>query len=201
MTTSEIVADPGILERNLGMIAVRSPDAAARIRETAPSDAALFVETGDGTPALLFDGVAQCSKRHPVKEAESWARGIDPHGAAFFGVMGFGAGHHLAALSAAHKHKSVIVCCEPDVALLRAVLERIDHSGWMGRAPFVLITDPGDRASLSHARGSWPRASGWWITPRAFGEWGRGRGDLGARSSMSWARRARMWSPSSRTPG
>jgi len=151
MTTSEIVADPGILERNLGMIAVRSPDAAARIRETAPSDAALFVETGDGTPALLFDGVAQCSKRHPVKEAESWARGIDPHGAAFFGVMGFGAGHHLAALSAAHKHKSVIVCCEPDVALLRAVLERIDHSGWMGRAPFVLITDPGDRASLSHA--------------------------------------------------
>jgi len=144
-------ADQGILERNLALIAARNPDAAARIRETAPSASAGFVETDDGAPALLIDGVAQCSKRRPIREAQAWARGVDPHAAAFFGVTGFGAGHHLGALSAAHKHKSVIVCCEPDVGLLRAVLARIDHSAWLGRCPFVLITDPGDRASLSSA--------------------------------------------------
>ena len=140
-----------ILERNLRAIEGRNPYAARTIRAACPSEDVSFVATAQGVPALIAGGRAQCSKRRPLDEAMSWASGIDPYEAAFVGVLGFGAGHHLKALSVSHGHNSVIVCCEPDAGLLRAVFERIDHSGWLARCPFILLTDASDQSSLNGA--------------------------------------------------
>ena len=38
----------------------------------------------------------------------------------------------------------IVIVFEPDLGLLRAVLERIDHSAWMGRGNVVFLTDPED---------------------------------------------------------
>ncbi|MCH8199210.1 MAG: hypothetical protein IIA54_03965, partial [Chloroflexi bacterium] len=43
----------------------------------------------------------------------------------------------------------VIIVFEPDVALLRAVFERIDHSSWLRNSLVVWVTDPDDRGALA----------------------------------------------------
>ena len=96
-----------------------------------------------------MEGLALCSKRDPVREATTWAEQYDPQNSGFLGVMGFGLGHHLRALHSTHDHYSVLLCFEPDINLLRAVLERIDHSDWINNSIFLLATDPHDASTIT----------------------------------------------------
>ncbi|MCA9303481.1 MAG: DUF115 domain-containing protein [Phycisphaerales bacterium] len=141
--------DPKILERNLAMIRVRSPRAAQRIMNAKTSVGFSLVETDEGVPSGALDGRALASKRRPMSEAEKFAGGYDPKQAAGACVLGFGMGHHLAALHERIGSKGVVICFEPDLGLLRAVLERVDHRAWLKKGRFLLATDPDDAAELS----------------------------------------------------
>jgi hypothetical protein len=149
MGTTRDTGGDSILERNLCAIAKRSPRAADAIRGAKPSANIEFVDTLDeGAPSAVLQGRALCSKRRPLDEARSWCASLDPNRAGFFGVIGFGMGYHLRALQEAHHEQSASVCFEPDVGLLRAVLERLDHSEWINRNKFTLVTDPRDQQSI-----------------------------------------------------
>ena len=144
-----ITADPEILERNLAAIEKRSPKAAAQIRQATSSTEIGFEFTQAGELIGVLDGRAMCSKRRPMDEARTWAEQYDPQRCGFLSILGFGLGHHLRALFENHAHLSVLLCYEPDVPLLRAVLERIDHSDWINQSIFLLATDPQDAPAIT----------------------------------------------------
>jgi len=141
--------DPKILERNLALIKIRSPRAAQRIMDAQASAGFQIVETEEGVASGVLDGRALASKRRPMSEAEKFAGGYDPKQAAGACVLGFGMGHHLQALHERIGSKGVVVCFEPDFGLLRAVLERVDHTDWLKKGRFLLATDADDAAELS----------------------------------------------------
>ncbi|MBX3402638.1 MAG: motility associated factor glycosyltransferase family protein [Phycisphaeraceae bacterium] len=154
--SARIATGAGALERNLGVLCRGSPDAAARVRLAAARGDAAFINTADGVPALELrapDGaaVALCSRRRPLEEARRIIEQVDPAEAAIFVVPGFGAGYHVAELARKIGRSGLIVVFEPDVPLLRAVLERTDHSAWMSECNVTFLTDPDDAGAMAAA--------------------------------------------------
>lgn len=148
--------DPSLLERNLGALALSSPEAASRIRSATPAPVR-FSRAPDGGLAGEVEAEAEGrarslgSRRRPLAEAERFAEGVDLHSAGAVVVAGFGLGHHVRALVRRTGEACVVLCFEPYLGLLRAVLEREDHSDWLLGARFALLTDAEDSAAVSNA--------------------------------------------------
>lgn len=143
--------DAATFERNLAALGPKNRALAEALRR-APARAGLRFERGqDGLLTGTLDGRRLSSARRGAEEAERFAETVDFTDAAVACVMGFGLGHHLRALHERMGEKSAIVCFEPDLGLLRAVLERVDHSAWLGRNRCVIATDADDAAGLTRA--------------------------------------------------
>ncbi|MBN4052769.1 motility associated factor glycosyltransferase family protein, partial [Roseiflexus sp. AH-315-K22] len=149
-----------VLEKNLDAIRTSCARTAQLIEQAAPRTDIIFIETDDvcpdsGEPVLSAtigtgdETRALSSKRRPLAEAQKLADGFDikENGAA--AVLGFGLGHHAKAIARVVQKMGVVLCFEPDVALLRAVFERIDHSQWMADTNFAIFTDPADPGLIS----------------------------------------------------
>lgn len=140
------------LEANLAALTRTSPELAARIRNTGPlvPPELEFVETFDvGAPSALHRGVPLASRKRPVEEAQRLADTVDYKKIAAVVCLGFGVGHHVAAAARRMKREGLVIVFEPDIALLRAVFERVDHSGWMGETNLVVFTDPDDSGAMA----------------------------------------------------
>jgi hypothetical protein len=61
-----------------------------------------------------------------LREADRLAEQANPAQAAVFAVLGFGLGYHIDAMAHRVGNAGLVLCFEPDVALLRSVLERVD---------------------------------------------------------------------------
>jgi hypothetical protein len=147
--------DPALLELNLGALATTSPRIAALIRTAAPRTDVEFHRAPDGALSATIGAGADArqlaSRRAPIEEARRLAETVNIAGAAGIVVLGFGVGHHIRALAARLARTGVLICFEPDLGLLRAVLERIDFVPMMRATNFVLLTDPDDMAEVSAA--------------------------------------------------
>ncbi len=66
-------------------------------------------------------------------------------------VRGFGLGHHVGALARRLKQHGAVIVFEPDVGLLRAVLERIDCAAWLKACDVAIVTDPEDTGAIAAA--------------------------------------------------
>jgi hypothetical protein len=146
--------DPSILERNLRALASTSIPAVRAIMDATPADHIDFVSCDDGSiSATIREPFARprqlASLRRPLEEASRWAQSIDISQQPGVVVCGFGLGHHLAALGQRLKRTGVIFCFEPDLSLLRAVLERIDHSQWIVQTNLTLLTDADDQSVIA----------------------------------------------------
>ena len=148
-TPTRAPAATSILEANLEAIARRSPRAARAIATAEPSPDIVFVETQEGPVAGEFAGRALCSRRRPLEEAARLSASVDLEKAGAVVVLGFALGHHVAALAARAREVAAIIVFEPDIGLLRAVLERIDHSGWISSVNIAFVTEAGNAATLS----------------------------------------------------
>lgn len=150
LSPDQVAIDPKILERNIAAIAGRQPALARRLAQLTTPCAARFVETEeDGALTIEFDGRALTSRRRPLTEAQRLAHKIDLESHGGLLVLGFGAGHHCRAIAQHADGACAIVIFEPDLVLLRAVLERIDHSQWLAHGQVVIVTDPDDVGLLT----------------------------------------------------
>lgn len=77
---------------------------------------------------------------------------FDPATTAVAIVLGFGSGAMCRDLCYILGPTGFVLCYEPDLDRLRGVLERIDHSEWMGAGNFRLVTTA-DRGAISDAVG------------------------------------------------
>ncbi|MBZ0172964.1 MAG: DUF115 domain-containing protein, partial [Phycisphaerales bacterium] len=157
-----------LLDRNLRALAKSSPSTANKIAAAPLSTELEWVDSEEDlpglvlieTPSVVADpfGLVEApsavrrvlaSRRRPVTEAERLAESVDviEHGGVC--VMGFGAGYHCRAFAERMGDMGAIVCFEPDVSLLRAVFERVDHSAWIERSNFVLLTEADDGAAIT----------------------------------------------------
>src|SRR5262245_59709381 len=87
--------------------------------------------TAEGVPAGSLAGRQLTSRHRPLDEAERLVRDIDLVEHAVVVVLGFGLGYHVRKLAERGAKATLIVVYEPDLPLLRAVLEQIDHSHWL----------------------------------------------------------------------
>lgn len=140
-----------VLERNLrALVRVNAP-AAQLIAKTPAREDVRWVASEEGVDVPELGSVALASRRRPLSEAKRTADAVDVREKATVLVAGFAAGYHIGELARRFNGAGLIIVYEPDVALLRAVLERVDHSAWLAVTPLVFITDPSDAAALSAA--------------------------------------------------
>lgn len=142
--------DTLIFERNLAAISRTSPSTARRVRETAAASIALH-RAPDGGATGEYAGRRLASLHRPLEEGRTFATGTPVDKAAGFVVSGFGVGHHVGALAARLKRAGVIIVFEPDVALLRSVLERVDVVPYFETTNLVILTDEHDAGAIAAA--------------------------------------------------
>ncbi len=142
------------LQRNLRALAVRSARVAEAVRLATPRTDLNFAVADDGAiTACEGQGPSArwlASRRRPLEEAERLAATVDPRASGGVAVLGFGVGHHVGSLVRRMGTAGFVVCFEPDAGLLRAVLERVDCSAWLGGGTVAVLTDC-DSVALSQA--------------------------------------------------
>lgn len=123
-----------MLEQNLAALRLLSPRVAEEVAGVGEALGAHFDVASDGGLTGTFADVESgaerarrlASARAPIGEAQRWAQGVLLGEDAVLVVCGFGVGHHVRALLRRVTGRCVVLVYEPDVSLLRAVLERHD---------------------------------------------------------------------------
>ena len=143
------------LEQNLRALALHSPSVAEAIEQADESGALTMVQTPDGLGSAAFEtngrSIALASKRRPGEEAQRFASTHDIKEAPVAVVAGFGVGHHAHALADRVHGNGIVMIFEPDIGLLRWVLSRFDHSGWLASDAVRFVTDENDRGRIATA--------------------------------------------------
>ncbi len=141
-----------VLEKNLAALRRTSGAAVDAIASARDADHLLIAQAPDGglTGTTSVNGATRrlASAVAPIDEGEHLAStvSIEDHACVF--VVGYGLGHHVRALARRMKRRGMIVCFEPDAALLRAALEREDASSWLAESNVVILTRGDDLGLL-----------------------------------------------------
>lgn len=142
-----------VLDKNLQAIGRLSPETAAAIGASQPRPDLEFGLAPDGGLSAkareLGRSRSLASAKRPIIEGERLAERVDLEASGAVVVMGFGLGHHVRALAERMREFGVLIVFEPDLGLLRAVLERVDCSAWIAQTRLVIATDPDDHAGLA----------------------------------------------------
>ncbi|MGV6815519.1 MAG: 6-hydroxymethylpterin diphosphokinase MptE-like protein [Phycisphaerales bacterium] len=140
-----------ILVKNIEALRHKNPQAARMIEASQPNAGMVFYTTDEGIEGADLHGVALASRRRPMSEAKRFAQKLDPKEAACCAVIGFGLGYHCGTLLEQLGRVGVVMCYEPDVSMLRSVLERIDYSELFKSGRFFLFTQPDESSAISQA--------------------------------------------------
>jgi hypothetical protein len=159
-----------VLDKNLEAIRAISPRVAELIEQTPGRPDVTFApasvqptggpDGGEGAGPVLTASIeewtiagmtqrALASRRDPIVEAKRLVERVDVRDSAAVLVLGFGLGYHVAELARSMGKAGVLFVFEPDVALLRAVFERIDCSGWLKGSNVAFFVDADDEAAIA----------------------------------------------------
>ncbi|NUQ68356.1 MAG: DUF115 domain-containing protein [Phycisphaerales bacterium] len=148
-------ANPALLDRNLAALGTRSPRTAEAVRAAAPRADVTIWRAPDGCPTGRIGdadtGQMLASRRGPADEAKRLVGTLDLRRQAAVIVLGMGVGNHVMELARRLGNYGAVIVYEPDVGLLRAVLERIDCAAWILLSRVSILTDPEDTAQIAGA--------------------------------------------------
>jgi len=140
-----------ILRANLEAITRRDSDLAQRIQDADPAPLTWGEsKAGPLVASLEIDGkhITLASRYDPLAEADNLLGDIDYDDCACVVILGMALGYHAQRV-ANTIGSGITIVYEPDVAMLRAVLERIDHSDWLGRDTVILADAAFDQPMLT----------------------------------------------------
>lgn len=141
-----------ILRENLDRLRRTEPELAERIEQATPAALSWQISrSGELTAMVERDGhtIALASRYDPITEADKLISMVDRTRHAGIVVMGLGVGHHVARLARGLDTTQIMIVFEPDLGLLRAVLEKIDYTAWLAEANVILADAAMDRAGLT----------------------------------------------------
>ena len=133
----------------MAALARSSRTTAEAVRSASSRSDLEWSKAGDGVLIASMEGRSLASKRRPTEESERFARELDPAETGAAVVTGFGCGYHVEAVSRRMGRGGIVLCFEPDVSLLRAVLERIDCSAWIESGNVAVLTEAEDGSAVS----------------------------------------------------
>ncbi|MCC7145772.1 MAG: motility associated factor glycosyltransferase family protein [Phycisphaeraceae bacterium] len=143
--------EQSVLEKNLAKLARTEPQLVQRLKETAAA-AVQWQTTPNGQWTATIDHQDRAlwltSRFDPQAEAQQILKVVDFQKHACVVVLGVGLGYHVALAAEKMGVEGVLVVFEPDLALLRAVLEKIDHTSWLGKSNIILADPQMDRAGF-----------------------------------------------------
>lgn len=141
-----------ILRANLKQLKRTEPELAVRLEDVQAAPLQ-WVKSKAGPLAATFEHngrkLSLASRFDPYAEAQKLNAALDPsqHAAAVY--LGLGLGYHVAlAAEQLNDNRSLVVVFEPDLSMMRAVLEKIDHTVWLGQANVILADSTMDRSGL-----------------------------------------------------
>ncbi|MEX0885316.1 MAG: 6-hydroxymethylpterin diphosphokinase MptE-like protein [Phycisphaeraceae bacterium] len=136
----------------MAALTTREPELAQRVLAAVPA----ALEWQEARSGVLTATIEQggrplwlASRFDPVQEAGKLAAEVDHEASACVVVLGMGLGYHVAEVARQAGGHGLVIVHEPDVALMRAVLERVDHSAWLGRPDVIVVDATVDRAGLT----------------------------------------------------
>ena len=139
--------DADLLGRNLAALARVNPDLPERV--LAADDKSLELEmAGDGLPSGTWEGRRLASRHRPGEEVTRQLGDLDLREVKTVAFLGFGLGLHVEHVARGLKHHGLVIVHEPDLALLKAVLSRIDITDWVAGANVLIVTDCDDPTAL-----------------------------------------------------
>ncbi len=144
------------LNANLSALARFDEELAERLRSIEPSGAVRFAPAKqENALAATMDvpgsgrSIALASAYRPLEEARKLADAADTKEHATLVMLGVGLGYHIAALVERAADHTLVVVYEPDPAVLRAVMEQVDCTAWLGRGNVALFTGEVDGGRLT----------------------------------------------------
>lgn len=143
------VVGQSFLAANLKALGERNADLGRKLADAPLAGSLNFAEGPQGVATATYEGRQLCSRHAPLDEAERLVRSIDLVEHAVVVVFGFGLGYHVQKLAERSAKATLIVVFEPDLSLLRCVLDHIDHSRWLADALVLIVTDAQDRGALA----------------------------------------------------
>lgn len=144
-------SETATLDANLAALRRTEPGLADRMARTAPLPLAWSASRSGPLSATIDVGgrpLPLASRFDPVDEATRLLDRVNLARHAAIVALGMGLGHHVALLASRIDDSNLLIVYEPDAGLLRAVFERVDHTGWLGRPNVILVDDRIDRAGL-----------------------------------------------------
>lgn len=141
----------GILEANLDQLRRTEPELATRVAQSSSVELGWSKSKSGPLTATINHGgraMALASKYDPDAEADKLIEKVDLQKYAGIVVLGMGLGYHVRLLGQRLDKTALMVVFEPDMTLLRAVLERIDHTSWLGRHNIIVADEQMDRTAL-----------------------------------------------------
>lgn len=141
-----------VLHKNLNAIGKHHPQLAEQLSAIEPAALDWSASKAGPLTAARTDlgprPVALASKYDPVKEAQKLAEAVDHAKTACTVVLGFGLGYHIDAVVQHVGPRDLVIVYEPDLAQLRAVLERLDYTRWLGQNGLILAGPDASKSML-----------------------------------------------------
>ncbi|MEM7575923.1 MAG: 6-hydroxymethylpterin diphosphokinase MptE-like protein [Planctomycetota bacterium] len=142
------------LSRNLSALRRNNPLAAEAIESASPHPLDWgTAQTGMPTAQIRVASQGRplplSSRYDPEAEARKLTAELEDETVASAVVMGFGVGYHARCAANTLGPAGVLVIFEPDVGLLRAVLEHVDHADWIGRSNVFVFVGCVERSELT----------------------------------------------------
>jgi hypothetical protein len=146
--------DPSILDGNLQALRATHPGLVEQLQTVGPATLDWSTTPSGQLWAQLHTHssprpIAVASRFDPIAEARRLIEPIDYAKHAGIVLCGMGLGYHAAIVAKTMGIKGcALVLYEPDLPLLRAVLERVDHSSWLSMPNLLILDGSTDRAAL-----------------------------------------------------
>lgn len=135
------------LARNLRALSSGNRELADRLQSN-PSATVDFEQAADGLWTGSYQEIRLCSRYQPGKEAMRLVEEVDVVEKPVVVVLGFGMGHHVRQLAERVGRDGLIIIHEPDLGLLRSVLETVDCTAWIRSTNCVFCWDHEDRTHV-----------------------------------------------------
>lgn len=141
-----------VFENNLNAVAKHHPQLAEQLSAIEPASLDWSDSKAGPLTAVRTDlgprPVALASKYDPIKEAHKLVEAVDHVKTACTVILGFGLGYHIDEVVNSVGPRDLVIVYEPDLAQLRAVLEKLDYTRWLGQNGMILTGPDVSKSTL-----------------------------------------------------